>query len=203
MMPAGSVHMAVLDFFGAGLADFDDLHGEMQGFACERMIAVDGYLVAFDLGDHDGDRALACLRLELHADSEVGDAVEGATWNDLHEFVDVAAIPVFSGDIDVETVACHMSGHLALEAGNDIARTVQIGQRLAAFGTVDDLARIVGQGVVKGRNAALGNLHVSLVDSCGKKRPRALTPGVDGVGRQTISRRERLRPADPSDPGSR
>ena len=69
MMPIGTMHVAVLQFFGAGFAHLDHFDREMQGLAGQRMVAVDGDFIAFDLGDDDGDRGtskpsrtLACRR---------------------------------------------------------------------------------------------------------------------------------------------
>lgn len=76
MMSAGAMNMAVGDFLGTGFAHLDDFDGEMQGFSGQRMIAVDGDFVLVDLGDDHGDRALPGLRLELHADGEVVDALK-------------------------------------------------------------------------------------------------------------------------------
>ena len=145
MMPTGSMHMAVLDFLVGCIAHFDNFDGEMQGLASQRMVAIHSDFIAIDLGNDYGDGALAGLGLELHADSEVGDAVERRARHDLHEFVDIVAISVLRSDVDVETVTGDMSDHFTLQAWNDVAGAVQVDQRLATVGTVDHLARTVRQ----------------------------------------------------------
>ena len=45
MVPAGTMHVAVQDFLDAGFADFDDLDIEVEGFAGERVVAVDDHVV--------------------------------------------------------------------------------------------------------------------------------------------------------------
>ena len=67
-MPAGSVGVAVLLFFGGGVANGDDHDIEMQCLAGEGVVAIDrhGLIVYFG----DGDVVLVASRasgLELHS----------------------------------------------------------------------------------------------------------------------------------------
>ena len=59
-----------------------------------------------------------------------------------------------------DLVAGGLAGQRVFEAGNDVAGAVQIGQRRRTFRRVDDLARVVFQGVMERNRTAVGDLHV-------------------------------------------
>jgi len=53
MMPAGAMHMAVLQLFRRRFAHAHDLHVKMQGLVSERMIAVERHHVAHHAGHRE------------------------------------------------------------------------------------------------------------------------------------------------------
>ena len=62
-MPVLTVHMLVSTFLGRGRAHVHNLDDETQGFAAQRVLAVQQYRGAFDLGDE------VVTRLAIQADA--------------------------------------------------------------------------------------------------------------------------------------
>ena len=75
VMSARPVDVAVRQLFLGRGAHFGDLDVEIEILTRERMIAVDRDHVADDLRDRHGARAAFRLRVQLHADVEVADAL--------------------------------------------------------------------------------------------------------------------------------
>ena len=71
-----AVDVAVRELFFARVTHAGDLDGEMQRLPGQRVVPVDGDIVAFDLGDGDVDAALVVTALELHARLQVFHALE-------------------------------------------------------------------------------------------------------------------------------
>ena len=92
MVPAGTVHVPVRQFLGGRGTHLADLHLEVQVLTGERMIAVQRHQVAGELRDRDYAHALCGLRLQLHADAHVADALERAPWHALHQCLIVRAV---------------------------------------------------------------------------------------------------------------
>ena len=79
MMPAGTVHVPVLDLFGGRRAHVEDLALETQALAGPWMVAVENRLAVRNVGDGEDDAAallVAGIRvgLELHADRDLAAA---------------------------------------------------------------------------------------------------------------------------------
>ena len=77
VVTAFAMDVAVGDFLGVGLAHVDYLDLEVQALAGQRMVAVDGHVVAVDVADGDDLHAAVRSRgVELHADFQFVDAFE-------------------------------------------------------------------------------------------------------------------------------
>lgn len=136
-----------------------DRHVEIELLTRERMVAVDRDHVAGDVRDGDRARALIRLGLELHADVDIANALEGTTRNLLHERLVVLAVPFRGRELDAHRIARRFAFERALEARDQVAVAMQIRERFAACGTVDRLALIVGERVVDENDCVLRNLH--------------------------------------------
>ena len=157
-MPARPVHVAVRQLFLGRGANFGDLDVEVQVLPGERVVAVDRHHVALDL--RHGHRADAVRRLgvELHPHLEIADAFERAPRHALDQRLVVLAVGVGRGDFHAQLVAGGLAFELALQAGNQVAVAVQIGER-RALGGVELLAFVVSECVVDEDDRVLGNLH--------------------------------------------
>ena len=72
MMAVCAVYMAVLDFFGAGIAYINHVYIVKQGGTGQRRVAVNCDFVTIDVGYGNGNKlAFVGLRMELHADYHV------------------------------------------------------------------------------------------------------------------------------------
>ena len=74
-----AVYVAVGNFFLGSVADGNDLDLEVQALACQRVVAVDGDIVAVQVADgHDLHLAVRSGGVELHAHFQFVDAFEHA-----------------------------------------------------------------------------------------------------------------------------
>ena len=131
-----AVHVAVLDFFLACFTNGRDLNVKVEVLTRQRMVAIYNDGVAFDFLDGNHQRAALSLRLELHARLDALDALERIARHFLHQLFLNFAVTLFRGNFDVQFVASSAAFKLFFQARDDVARAVEIRQRLSAFGTV-------------------------------------------------------------------
>lgn len=168
--------MAVIQLFLRGGAHFLDGDVEVQGFAGQRVVAVDRHGVAVH-GRHGDDlHAAAGLGVELHADFNGVDAREHVTRHLLDQAGVLVAIAVGRGDADLQRVTGDLAGEGLFQARDDVLVAVQVGQGLATLGAVDDVTCVVGQGVVDQGDAVLRDLHEELSQGGGKGGGRVPRP---------------------------
>ena len=161
-MTTFTVDMAVGHFFGAGVANVHDLHFEVQTLTSQWMVAVNGHVVAIQVTNgHDLHAAVRAGGVELHADFEFVDAFEHAAAQGADQFSGVFAVGIFRLDGDFQFVTNVFAIQRFFEAWNDVTGTLQVNQRRAAGGAVDDLTSVVGQGIVNGDSLIGGNRHGS------------------------------------------
>src|SRR5690348_2116104 len=158
MMPARAVDVAVLEFFGGGVADVYHFDIEVQRLAGQGVVAVHSYVVALHVNDTDHVRAPVGFGAELHAGGDV-DVAEAVARHVLDERLISNAVPVLRGDADVEGFAGRLAFESALEAGDDAADAVEIGERGLTFGGIQHGAAGVGQGVINRDDFLVSNLH--------------------------------------------
>jgi len=144
MVAAGSVHVTVREFFLRRSANFDDLDFEIQMLACEWMIAVHSHRVTLDLRNRNGAIAIIGMSLKLHADFKRGGGAESGTWHLLNQGIILLTVPVGGCDADFQFIARFLALQLALEARDQVAVTLQENECIAAGGTIDHFARVVG-----------------------------------------------------------
>src|SRR4051812_27289983 len=98
LVPTGAMHVTVGELFGSRVADVDDLDVEVERRAGERVIGVDGDVVALHVDDGDDGRAVLSLRLELHAGANVLNPGEGAARHLLNQPLVFLSIRGFGRD---------------------------------------------------------------------------------------------------------
>ncbi len=95
VMTASTVHMAMFELFCRGVAYIGYFDGEMQRLAGQRMVAVDEYGIALDLGHRNVDLALRATTLKLHAGLNVLDALKGILGHFLDQLIVLDAVAFF------------------------------------------------------------------------------------------------------------
>src|SRR5437660_5934790 len=126
------------------------------------MVAIDGDQVGRDAGDGDGDGTVAATARsrEPHSYPEVPDSLQRTARHLLNQLRVVLAITVRGRERHGELVPDATAGQLTLKTGHEIAVAVQIRQRLARRGTVDDLPCLVPQRVMDADDLVLADAHV-------------------------------------------
>src|SRR5215212_2265229 len=105
VMPAGTVYVAVRQlFFGRG-PYLGDLDVEVEVLPGERVIAVDRDHVTDDMRDRNGAHAVGRLRVELHADLDIADALERTARDALDQGLVELTVGVGGGDFHAQLVA--------------------------------------------------------------------------------------------------
>src|SRR5690606_15238537 len=146
------------------LADVHYGNVEVQVLAGQRMVAVDAYRLVAGLDHRHQQRTALALGMELHARFDLVHALEQIARHVLDQRRIVRAVAFLRLDVDLQRVAGLLAGQCLLQARNDVAGTVEVAQRLRLGRFVDDLALVVGQGVVDAGDARVGDLHGSLLE---------------------------------------
>jgi thiamine pyrophosphokinase len=128
----------------------------MKGLARQFVVAVDQHRIGAN-GGHGHD--LPVIGVKFHADFDLLSA-ERAFRQLLHLFGIANAVAFFGADVEVEFVAGSVAFESFFHAQNQVAFAVQVVERLVARAGVDDLARVVAQGVVDGRYFVPGDVHL-------------------------------------------
>ena len=148
-----------IEFFFGCFAHRNDFDGKVQVLAGELMVCVDhGGLFAHRL-HADGHRAGGRLGVEHHAFDHLVDSLENVQRDFLRHFFVVFAVAFRRNHLDVELVAHVVADHRLFETHDDHVGALNVLQRFAAFGRINDLAFVGGQGVVHLDNGLVDNLH--------------------------------------------
>ncbi|MNP48858.1 hypothetical protein D3C76_1430060 [compost metagenome] len=97
--------------------------------------------------------------MELHADFQLIHAFEHFTVQGGDQLGAVLAVGFFRLDGDTQFVANLLAFQGFFQTDDDVAGTLQVHQRSTAGGAVDNLTRIVGQGIVDGNRLVGCDLH--------------------------------------------
>src|SRR5471032_835197 len=155
-----AVHVAVGHFFLGSVTDSDDLHLEVQALASQRVVAVDGHVVAVQVADgNDLHLAVRSGSMKLHAHFQLVDAFEHAAAQGADQFGSVFAVGIFRFYGNGQFVTDLFAFQGLFQARDDVTCTLQVDQRRAAGRTVDDLTSVVGQGIVNGDSLIGGDRH--------------------------------------------
>lgn len=159
MVSARPMDMAVVAFLIGRGTHFANLDVEVERHAGQRMIAVNGHLVADNLGDDDCLLAELTLGMELHSFLKLLAALDLIGGNDGNILGIVNAVSFFGRNANLEGIAGLLALHRLFKARNDLPFALDIGQRFAANRGVDDILVVVGEGVVENNYGAGGDLH--------------------------------------------
>ena len=107
----------------------------------------------------DRHRASRSLGIEHHAFDHLVHPLENIQRDFLGHFFVVFAVAFGRNHLDVELVADFVADHCLFETDHDHVGALNVLQRFAAFGGIDDLAFVGGQGVVHLDNGLVSNLH--------------------------------------------
>ena len=124
------------------------------------MVRVNHGLVARDGLDADGHRAHGRLCVEHHADFDFLDTLENVYRDFLrHAFV-VFAVAFGGNDLHVELVADFVTDHRVLETHDNHVGALDVLERFAAFGGIDNGSFVGGEGVVHLDYGLIGDFHL-------------------------------------------
>ena len=145
-------------FFG-GFAHAHDFDGEVQVLASEFVVRVNHGLVARDRLHADGHRAHGRLCVEHHAHFHLVDALEHVHRDFLRHALVVFAVTFGGDDLHVELVADFVTDHRVLETHDDHVGALDVLERFAAFGGIDNGSFVGGEGVVHLDYGLVGDFH--------------------------------------------
>jgi hypothetical protein len=147
VMAAGPVRVAVLDLLIGCVAKLLDRDLEMKRLAGEWVVRIDGHGILADAGDEERDLpALIVVRQHLHACGELGICWEQMSWN-LLSLADARSVPLLGRDRRLDGLARAHALKLFFETRHDIHRAVEIEQRIAIRGLIDDVAVVVTEDI--------------------------------------------------------
>ncbi len=135
VVSAYAMRMAVREFLRRGFANAHDLNVKMELCACERVIEVEGHIIAIDVRDHGNSMALACVYLHLHAHLKLFTvtALKAAERHEVYHLLIVLTIGISRGDDSFHLVTGRFPFQFAFQAGNEVSNTLNVGQRVAAL----------------------------------------------------------------------
>ena len=137
------MNVPVGNFFRRRLAYVNDLHVKVQLHTRKGVVAVDDNIIALDALDHDSpDIALRILGLESHSGLNGIDALKGRDVNLLKQLGLGLTVAVLWRNADLHGRSGSFANQSALQARDNIARTMQVAQGLGTFGTVNDVASV-------------------------------------------------------------
>jgi len=135
-----AVHVAVSHFFLGSVADGNDLDLEVQALACQRVVTVNGHVVAVQVANgHDLHLAIRRGSVELHAHFQLIDAFEHAAAQGADQFGRVLAVGIFRFYGNGQLITNVLAFQGLFQAWDDVTCALQVDQRRAAGGAVDDL----------------------------------------------------------------
>ena len=138
-MATFAMDVTMSDFFLAGVTDVDDLDLEIQALTGQRVVAVDGDFVAVQIANGD-DLHLAVRSgcVELHTYFQLVDAFEHAAAQRADQFGSVFAVGIFRFYGNRQFVTDGFAFQSLFQARNNVTCALQVDQRRAAGGAVDD-----------------------------------------------------------------
>ncbi len=149
-MTAFAVRVAVLDLFGACIADSGDRDLEMKGLASERVVEIDDDLFLLDLVDaHDLRLAIRVgCGCQLCTNNEFDLGGQRALGNGLKTLGVGLAVGFFSFDGDHKKVILGLAHKALFKAGDDVAGADYEGEWSSTFAVaVQRFASVIGEGV--------------------------------------------------------
>ena len=162
------VDVAVLDFFGFGVADFLDFNGEIQVFA--RHIVVEVHLDCgvgdfYDVTDHVV--AVVVLHRDAGADFHhfLGEVGECLSWNVHNHFLVVFAVAFFGREVETYSLTFFEVGEVVLKFLEHHSTSKEELQKVVALGLFHDgTAFLRPESVVDGHYFVFFYFHYCLIN---------------------------------------
>lgn len=159
MMVVLTMNMAMSYLFGRSRAHIAYCNGETQIHPGQWMVGINLDKLFTHL--NHSHRTMTVVRVS-HEGITFGDfhTVKQFTRYALHQIFIIFAVGIGSIHIQLKAIANRAVIERLFQTWNQKTGTVQINQRLAAFGGVQYISRLVKYGVVEGYNAQMANFHV-------------------------------------------
>jgi hypothetical protein len=159
MATAAAVVFKRLEVFFGSFANGDNFNGEVEVLASEFVVGIDDRGLFANGLDADRHRAIRSLGIEHHACFDVINTLENVQRNFLgHTFVVFTV--AFSRDNDnVKLVANIVTDHSLFEARDDHVHALDVLERFATCGRIDDGTFVRLQGVVHLDDCFFCNFH--------------------------------------------
>src|SRR6266545_1453951 len=176
------VRVAVRLLLRGGRPDRHHLDVEVERLTRQRVVVVDGHAVVVD-ADHPQRDLLAVGPTgdDLHPLLDIGVVREPLPRNGLRLGPTALAVRVGRRDHGVELVSDLLAFELPLEPGHDVAGALEVCERLAIVGAVQELAPSIPEDVVDGDDHAVADGWTHETSPPHEGPPVHSTPAVTGV----------------------
>ena len=159
MVPTGTVDMSVVEFFLGGVAHLADGDIKVKRYSSQRMVAVDGDIISYNLGDDDGLLSEFTFGMQLHTFLKFLSSFDLIGWNHRNILGIMHAVSLLGGDADLERFPGAPPLHGLLQTPDDLSLSMNIGKRFAAGRGVDHVLIVIGESIIKSNDGALGDFH--------------------------------------------
>ena len=159
VMTALAVYVAVGNLFGRRRSHITHSDIEMQVNAGQRVVGIDLDEIFRHFDDRHRTVTIIGIGNEGIAFSHFH-AIEQLARHLLHQIFVIFAIGIGGIDVQLEAVADRTVIQGFFQARNQKTGAVQVDQRLAAFGAVQHIARLIRNGIVEGNYAQVAYFHV-------------------------------------------
>jgi hypothetical protein len=154
-----TMNVTMGNFFSSRGAHVTHGHAEMQVHTSQWMVRIhlDELFGHFD----HGHRTMAIVGISYEGITfSHFHTVKQFTWYALYQIIFVFAVGFSGIDIQLEAVTDFAVIQRLFQTWNQETCTMQVNQRLAAFGAVQHVAGLVRNGIVEGNNAQMAYIHV-------------------------------------------
>lgn len=154
-MSAGTVHVAVREFIGSSLPHIGNLHAEVQGDTCKRVVAVEDHVTIGHF--HHAPNAVV-WRLELHSLFH-GLATELVQWHALHQARVDLAVSLGCFHFNLHVIACFGTFQTLFQARHDHTTTMDVCKGFFTSAGIQQLTVAVVEGIMERNDGVLLDLH--------------------------------------------
>lgn len=164
VVSAWTMHMTMVELFFGGWPHIHDLHIKMEFYPSKRVVEVEGHVIALNACHCGNGMALSRIHLHLHPNLKLFStlALKTAQWHKVAHLIIILAICICRGYHGLDLITFRLAVKLCLQARDQIANTLYIGQRVTAFRAVKHLTFSISQGVVDIHHTMFLNRHYNL-----------------------------------------
>jgi len=156
---AAAVHVAVVEFFLRRLAHIEDLHVKVEDFTRERVVGIDGDLIAGDIDHRDDLGAFLAVGFELHAGRHFDIVAEILLGNLEHEVFIAFPVCVDGRNHAGDSIAGLLAFQVLFQARYDIVIAMEVDERFASVGRIQELSRGVTETIVNSDDLVFLDIH--------------------------------------------